>query len=114
MKKTLLLFFVVLYSSMAFSQSFSERLTVSKKNTEDKIDLKVFPNPVTTFINLNSNAEALVDKILIFNLVGSKMKTFEFEEGKKYYIGDLPKGMYLIQLLGKKSQILRTQRVSKR
>ena len=113
MKKLLLLSIVVLFGSVLSAQSLSERLAI-RKNTTNKVELKVFPNPVTSFINLSSNSKDIVEKIQIFNLVGRKMKSFDFEEGEKYFVGDLPKGMYLIQLLGAKSQILRTQRVSKR
>ena len=44
-----------------------------------------------------------------------EMKSFDVAEGgEKYYVADLPKGMYLIQLLGKSSKIIKTQRLSKR
>lgn len=112
MKRTLLfLSFIFFVANLSFSQSFSERLEVK---TPEKIDIQVFPNPFTSHISLGENATGHVGKILIFNLVGRQMKSFDFVDGEKYYVGDLPKGMYLIQLLGAKGKILRTKRVSKR
>lgn len=112
MKRTLLFFLLIFFLfHTGFSQSLSERLDVEQT---EKVDLQIFPNPFTEYISLGDDAIGLVGKILVFNLVGRQMKKFEFVDGEKYYVGDLPKGMYLIQLLGKKGKILRTKRVSKR
>lgn len=112
MKKTLLFsFFILFAANLSFSQSLSDRLDVK---TSEKVDLQIFPNPFTSYISLGENATGLVGKILVFNLVGRQMKKFDFVNGEKYYVGDLPKGMYLVQLLGTKGKILRTKRVSKR
>lgn len=102
---------IIFVSNLSFSQSLSERLEVK---TTDKVDLQIFPNPFDSHISLGENAVGLVGKILIFNLVGRQMKSFDFVDGEKYYVGDLPKGMYLIQLLGEKGKILRTKRISKK
>ena len=101
-------------SNTFYAQSISERLDVRDTEKSEKSELNIYPNPVTTFISLNAAAEKQVKKIVIFNLVGRKMKTFEFVSGEKYYVGDMPKGMYLVQLIGKKNQVLRTKRITKR
>lgn len=112
MKRAILFLFIIFFvANFGFSQSFSERLDVKHS---DKVDLQIFPNPFTSHISLGEKASGLVGKILIFNLVGRQMKSFDFVDGEKYYVGDLPKGMYLIQLLTKKGNILRTKRISKR
>jgi hypothetical protein len=114
MKRLLLFFAIVLIAvSIAFSQSsFSERLNVRNPDEQLRSDLQLYPNPVTTFIGLSPNE--VVKKIIVFNLAGREMKSFDFVDGEKYYVGDLPKGMYLVQLLGKENEIIKTHRISKR
>ncbi|HQU57732.1 MAG: T9SS type A sorting domain-containing protein [Phaeodactylibacter sp.] len=114
MKQTLLLsFFFLLSLSVAYSQtSFSSRLTLKKPGDTEKVDLQVYPNPATDYISV-TNGES-VAKVMVFNLVGRQMKAFDTAEGDKFFVGDLPRGMYLVQLLSAKEQILTTQRVNKR
>ncbi|MEN9610852.1 MAG: hypothetical protein RLZZ628_1666 [Bacteroidota bacterium] len=75
-------------------------------------ELSIYPNPAQDFIGITQ--EDLVGRILVYNMVGRKMKNFEVEKGEKYDITDLPHGMYLVQLVGKNNKILLTQRLSKR
>jgi hypothetical protein len=75
-------------------------------------ELSIFPNPAQDFIGITQ--EDLVGRILVYNMVGRKMKNFEVEKGEKYDISDLPHGMYLVQLVGKNNKVLLTQRLSKR
>ncbi|MCO6489020.1 MAG: T9SS type A sorting domain-containing protein [Phaeodactylibacter sp.] len=114
MKQALLfLFFFVFSLSVAWSQtSFSERLALKSMNNKEKVDLQIFPNPATDYISVTKNE--VVREVTIFNLVGRQMKHFDAVDGEKYYVGDLPRGMYLVQLLDDDSQIITTQRVNKR
>ena len=112
MKKHLLLITFLLLGILNFAQADNKNPLALFQNPATKGELQVYPNPATNFIKISDNQN--VEKIVIFNLVGSKMKTFKAMKGEKYFVGDLPKGIYLIQLLGKQNKILRTQRVSKR
>jgi hypothetical protein len=76
-------------------------------------DLSVFPNPVTDYISVQDNNDA-VSQLIVFNLVGKKVKVFEYAKGEQYYIADLVKGVYLVQILDHRKQILRTQKIEKR
>jgi Secretion system C-terminal sorting domain len=78
-----------------------------------KIDLSVYPNPATEYISVQDDNE-VVGQMLVYNLVGKKMKTFEISKGESYYVADLPKGMYLVQILDRNSKIITTQKVNKR
>jgi hypothetical protein len=74
--------------------------------------LEVFPNPATSHIGLTESQG--VHKVVIYNLVGSQMKNFdEITPDKRYYVGDLPRGMYLVQILGEKNKVLATKRMQK-
>lgn len=114
MKHTLLfLFFFAFSLSVAWSQtSFSDRLSIKPASSKEKVDLQIFPNPATDYISVTKND--VVKKVMIFNLVGRQMKDFEAIDGEKYYVGDLPRGMYLVQLLDANDQAITTQRVNKR
>lgn len=74
--------------------------------------IKIFPNPASEYIELTENDK--VSKLLVFNLVGKEIKRFEAANGQRYNISDLPKGLYLVQLVDKGGQTIVTQRVSKR
>ena len=110
MKKNLLFILLTLFlASAAFAQSDSDKPVAqltSKKN------ISVFPNPAINFIGLSETED--VKQLIVFNVVGRKMKSFMVSEGEKYDITELPKGMYLIQILDYDNKIITTQRLSKR
>ena len=113
MKKNLLpIFFLLISCTFSFTQGNSGTSQNKNSGKLDKESLQVFPNPADNFIGISTND--LVKRIAVFNLVGHEMKTFTANKGQKYYVGDLPKGIYLVQLLGHEGKVLKTQRVSKR
>lgn len=87
-------------------------LMVNAQNTS-RPELSVFPNPAVEYFSVNDNND-LVAHVLVFNIVGKQVKTFEFIKGERYSIVDLPKGFYLIQLLDRNRKVLTTQKVDKR
>lgn len=113
MKHPLLFLFLFAFSlSAAYAQtSFSDRLSI-KTSVKEKVDLQVFPNPATDYIGISKND--VVRMVMVYNLIGRQLKSFEAIDGEKYYVGDLPRGMYLIQLLDADNRIITTQRVNKR
>jgi Secretion system C-terminal sorting domain len=76
-------------------------------------NLSVFPNPATEFIAVQDNND-VVAHVAIFSLVGKKIREFEHQKGERYSVSDLPKGMYLVQLLDRSKDILTTQKIDKR
>ncbi|MEM6698099.1 MAG: T9SS type A sorting domain-containing protein, partial [Bacteroidota bacterium] len=73
---------------------------------------RIFPNPSVNFLNLSNMDD--VDRLVVYNMVGRAVKTFEVEEGTRYEVGNLPDGIYLVGLFDKKGNILKTVRISKR
>jgi len=114
MKHTLpLLFLLFLAFAINAQTSFSDQLALNfNSGGLEEIELKVFPNPATEYISINDNK--VVEKIKVYNLVGRQMKAFYYTPGEKHYVGDLPRGMYLVQLIGDNDKIIKTQRVNKR
>lgn len=89
-------------------------LTVGRTQTAAKgAGISVFPNPATEYISVNDGGET-IDQVAIFNLVGKKMKEYDYVRGETYSVADLPKGMYLVQLVDRNKRIVKTQKVDKR
>jgi hypothetical protein len=78
-----------------------------------KADLSVFPNPTTEYISVNDLRDQ-VGHIVVYNLVGKKVKDVEYNRNDQVYVADLPKGMYLVQVQDRLHKVLATQKVDKR
>lgn len=72
----------------------------------------IYPNPAIDFISLKN--PGTVRTLRIFNLVGRELLKFSVEEGARFSIADLPRGMYLVQMLNSSQDIVKTQRINKR
>lgn len=82
---------------------------VAKKNDRKKI--AVYPNPATNFIGLTEPEG--IKEIMVFNIIGRKMKNFKVNADEKYNVADLPKGVYLIRLIDDNNKVVTTQRLNK-
>jgi len=73
-----------------------------------KIELSVFPNPATTFINF-STASLEATKVIAFDMTGKVVATEIMEMGKtKMNIANLASGVYMYQVTNKNNQTLTT------
>ena len=75
-------------------------------------DLKLFPNPTTDYFQLNKYDG--VNKVIMFNLMGKQVKSFDIADGKSFYVADFTSGMYLVRVLDKNDKIIKTVRLNKR
>jgi hypothetical protein len=100
MKKNILILVFGIFSTCLLAQN------------QQRVDVSVYPNPASHYIEINN--EAAVRQINIINLAGRKMRTFEVYHDDRYDISDLPNGMYLVQIVGKNNRVLTTQRLNKR
>lgn len=110
MKKALLLLCCTfcLYT-LTFAQG---KQSFHSNSFSTKVEIQVFPNPVQTHFSINNNAQ--VQDIVVFNLVGKELKRFVYSDDERYFLGDLPKGIYLVQFLDRQKNVLTTRRISKR
>lgn len=108
LKKNLLLFsFLLITFSFVTAQNMAERKGVSEQQ------INVFPNPASDFISVNNDDN--VKTIVVYNIVGRKVKQFEIEHsGAQYDIKDLPDGLYSVHLVGKNNKVINTQRLTVR
>ena len=113
MKKALLLFlFCSFLTSLAYTQVASRDAGPIALHQASKTKLSIYPNPTTSYFQLTDTDD--VSQIILFNVVGKRMKSFEYMEDEKYSVLDLPDGMYLIQFVGHNGKIVSTRRLSKR
>ncbi len=110
MRKILLLIPFIYFSITVNGQSLAKQSN-DKPAAIEKI-IKIYPNPAFNFIGLNNVSD--VSSIIIYNLVGRKMKKFAAQKDERYDVTDLPRGMYLVQLLGNDGKVVTTQRMSKK
>ena len=115
MKQTLLVFFFsIVIIPIILGQSGNRPLWLTGPETgkEKTPKIEVFPNPASTYINLTEVTG--VKRIFVVNLIGNLLRQFdEVLEGKSYYIGDLPRGMYFVQMLNEQNKVILTKRITK-
>jgi hypothetical protein len=73
--------------------------------------LKAFPNPSTGYFSITENP--LVKKVVVFNLLGRQVRSFEHVNGKLYNIADVPDGLYLVSMQDANGEIFKTVRLTK-
>ena len=118
MKKPLLLSFFLFLTLVVFGQNgkllaFQSKAYASTTESFDQQSLTIYPNPFTSYIKINDESE-VVRQVVVFNLLGKKMKSFVAAQGERYNVSDLPRGIYLVQLYGNRNKVIKTQRINKR
>ncbi len=89
-----------------------EILNPTSTHNLDKQSITLFPNPAASYFELNNIGA--VEHIKVYNIVGRQVKNFDAEQGEKYFIGDLPSGIYLVGLADADHRVLKTIRLNKR
>ena len=110
MKKVLLFLFISILSMSLYAQGDS---FTPHDDALPQATITVYPNPATNYISINGGQET-IKQVVIYNLIGRKVKSFLASPDQKYIVSELPKGMYLIQLLNNNNKVVTTQRISKR
>ncbi len=114
MRQILLLAFFIASSITLSGQLSSGPFAdaIRRKPNARPAEIRIYPNPVLSNFNITDNEN--VQTILVFNLVGKELKRFSYVSGQQYFVGDLPKGMYLTQFIDKGKRVISTQRMNKR
>lgn len=106
MKHLILIVFLCFIATSAFSQARS----ASYGGAASSVELQVYPNPAVDYIQLSFNP--IIRQVRMFNLAGRNVRTFNYMADEQYFVGDLPKGMYLVQMIGEKNVPLATRRLN--
>lgn len=75
-------------------------------------NIKLYPNPTSDVFQI-TNANT-VSELVVYNIVGKEIKTFEANNGDGYDVSDIPNGMYLVRLFDYDSKVVKVIRLSKR
>jgi len=74
-------------------------------------DIRIFPNPTTNYIMLTEYSQ--VSRLEIYSMLGRQMRSFDIIDDRSLNISDLPNGLYLVGLIDRSGQMVRTLRLSK-
>lgn len=81
----------------------------SKTNTGG---ITVYPNPTTDYFMVSDNND-IVEKVVVYNIIGRQVKAYKALENFKYTVNDLPEGIYIIRLLNGQGNTVKTIRLNK-
>jgi len=81
----------------------------------DKTYIRIYPNPVTNFINIQSDEDLSGSEIIIYDQKGIKLDKREIlnQNNEKYDVSALLPGLYLVQIR-KKDYIIMTNKILKK
>lgn len=88
-----------------------EALVVTSTKELNQTALSVFPNPTADYFNIRGGNN--VDRVVLYNVLGREMRSFNVAPGQRYYIGDLPNGLYLASMIDDSKGIVKTLRLKK-
>ncbi len=100
-------------NSVTVSFNGSAQQSGANNNSVSNNILTIYPNPATEHIMLqDSNGE--VKFLEVYNVMGRKVLDFTIvNSSAKYDISELSRGMYMVRMLDRYKNIIRTQRISK-
>lgn len=73
--------------------------------------LKIFPNPATNYFRLTETQE--IQELVVYNILGRKVRIFDVSSNQNYNISDLPNGVYLVGMIDKNQKTVKTLRLQK-
>lgn len=94
-----------------FATSTSTRET-PKSYSNSNIPVKIYPNPTTDYFMLTDNND-VVDRVVIYNIIGRQVRAYKAVDNFKYSVNDLPEGIYIIRLLNNSGNTVKTIRLNK-
>lgn len=76
----------------------------------DLTDLRVYPNPSTQYFQITNDAD--VSKIVVSNIIGKKVIEEPHQKAESHDVSYLDKGIYLVRMIDKNSNILDVKRIT--
>jgi Secretion system C-terminal sorting domain len=80
--------------------------TSPSKAEIEKGSIQLYPNPSQEYFMINS--AVVLGKIELYNITGEKAKVYYAYKNKKYYIDDIPSGIYMARLFNLQEEIVKT------
>lgn len=85
-------------------------VVTSNKPIENKAEVRIWPSPATDFLNLELGQFAgQVEKVRILDMSGRVIQEYggSMDGQKSFYVGELPKGSYLLELQTEDKKVLK-------
>lgn len=86
---------------------------IASTNQSNPIPVRLYPNPTTDYFQLQGEVNK-VKTVAVYNIIGRQIRTFQTNVDSRFYVGDIPNGLYLVSLLDKNNRMLHTFRLNKR
>ena len=102
---------MLLFVGLSWSANGQNSSPTSRVSELEKIEVKVFPNPVIDHFTLEVNTK--IKFLSINNIVGKEVKRIRVNEDQSYRVSDLKKGMYIVRLFNEKDIMIKAIRLSK-
>ncbi|HMG14844.1 MAG TPA: T9SS type A sorting domain-containing protein [Saprospiraceae bacterium] len=83
--------------------------SVATNNVIAANSISLYPNPTVNYFMIQNKSN--VSKVLLSNLVGKQVKSFNNNQDK-FDVADLVGGMYIVQLLDNRNKVIKTSRLS--
>ena len=80
------------------------------EGTERAVTFKIYPNPVSEWINISS--EEKVQKVEIFSLTGSLVKSVQ-QQQMNISVSDLPAGVYMVKIFFEDNNVAKSKLIIK-
>jgi hypothetical protein len=86
--------------------------TATREFLKNTSSVKIYPNPTTEYFMLSDNTD-IVERVVIYNIIGRQVKSYKALDNFKYTVTDLPEGLYIVRLLNNSGNTIKTIRLNK-
>lgn len=87
--------------------------TLVNSKEENISQLAVFPNPVQDYFQLN-NPDNVASEVVLYDLLGKQIVSFDATSAREFYIGDLSEGRYFARIFDESGKSLKVIKLVKR
>jgi hypothetical protein len=91
---------------------FSTATTLKEYSRVNGGGIRIYPNPAFDFFMVADDND-VVDRVVVYNIIGRQVKNQKAVDNFKYTINDLPEGLYIVRLLNANGATLKTIRLNK-
>ena len=86
-------------------------ICITSVSEVERESLKIYPNPASDNFSLTETQE--IQQLVVYNILGHQVRTFEVNGGETYNISDLPNGVYLVGMIDRDFEIVKTVKLQK-
>jgi hypothetical protein len=97
--------------SDSITGTFIFNSTTSTRDITFGDNIKIHPNPANNYFHISDTKQ--IGKVQVLNLVGGVVKTYYAQNTDQFDISDLPSGMYMVKMIHKNSNKVKTLRLRK-